>query len=608
MKKNLLYALLVCPLYLSLAQLTVRNDAYIFVDGTGFDDTVADVAPLFVENNINLQEANSTIYLRNEAQVIQGTGVTGNSGLGKLSVYQQGTVNSYAYNYWASPVGNVSVNTTGNSTFIPNQNIYDITDLTNSTLAGYATSGYNGTSAPLNIESYWLWKYNPGVDYSAWDFVGASGFVDAGYGFTMKGTIGSTSIAGQQYDFRGKPNAGEITTDIALGQETLIGNPYPSALDASAFIHDPNNIPLLDAGTLYYWEQDQSITSHVLTSYRGGYGAYTIDATGTVDSYVAPPFNAYNADGSLNTSGASSTSGKEARRYIPVGQGYMVKGAATGTLLTSDSHRVFYKKTGAQSEFYRTAENNTEDSSERNTIVYDTNGVQILPEDFKRFRLNVDFGSLYTRQLLHNFHQTASPDFDYGLESKVYGALSADANWIQNNEAYVTKADNYQIDLKIPLNLNLDAQQVLNFRLTDIQNFDYSQPIYLHDIDNNLYIDLRQQDFQISLPIGNYATRFEITFEETNTLSTVEFVENNFNVLQNNTISELVILNPNSLSINFIELYDISGKLIFNKQVKNTNTRLSYSTKNLSDGVYLVKTTLSNNNTTTKKVIVANKK
>ena len=608
MKKNLLYALLVCPIYLSLAQLTVRNDAYIFVDGTGFDDSVADVAPIFVENNINLQEANSSIYLRNEGQIIQGTGATGNSGLGKLSVYQEGTVNNYAYNYWASPVGNVSVNTTGNSTFIPNQNIYDITDITNSVIAGYATTGYNGTSAPLNIESYWLWKFNPGADYSAWDYVGASGFVDAGYGFTMKGTVGSTPIAGQQYDFRGKPNAGEINTDIVLGQETLIGNPYPSAMDARDFIHDSNNSLLLDAGTLYYWEQDQTITSHTLTAYRGGYGAYTINASGTVDSYVAPPFDAYNSDGSLNTSGSASTSGKEARRYIPIGQGFMVKGAATGTLLTSDSHRVFYKKTGGQSEFYRTAESNTEDNTARHTIVYDSNGLQILPEDFKRFRLNVDFGSLYTRQLLHNFHQTASSDFDYGLESKIYGALSADANWIQNSEPYVTKADNYQVDLKIPLNLNLDAQQVINFRLSDIQNFDSSQPIYLHDIENNLYVDLRQQDYQLNLPIGSYATRFEITFEEANTLSTDEFAENNFNVLQNNTISELVVLNPNNLDINTIELYDISGKLVFSKQVKNTNTRLSYSTKNLSDGVYLVKTILSNSNVTTKKVIVANKK
>ena len=609
MKKNLIFALLICPIYISFAQLTVRNDAYIFVDGTGFDDTVADVAPLFVTDNINLQEANSTIYLRNEAQIIQGIKSTGNSGLGKLSVYQQGTVHNYAYNYWTSPVGNVSTNTTGNSAFIPNQNIFDVVNLTNSNLAGYATSGYNGTSAPLNIESYWLWKYNPGTSYSDWIFVGQSGTVDAGYGFTMKGTTGSTPASGQLYDFRGKPNEGEIGAEVTLGQETLIGNPFPSALDAKAFIHDANNVPLLDTGSLYYWEQDQSVSSHVLVDYRAGYGAYTIDASGTLGSYVPPAFNAYNGDGTLNTAGSTSTTGKRARRYIPVGQGYMVKGAATGTLLISDKHRVFYKKTGVNSEFYRTtSQRSTSNDASEYQMVYNDNGYQIIPEAFKRFRLNVDFGVSYTRQLLHNFHDSATPGMDYGLESKVNSLLSADANWKQGNDAYVTKADKFEIELIIPIILNIDAPQTLKFRLTDVQNFDNGQPIFLHDKDNDLYVDLRQQDFDVILPIGLYSNRFEITFEEANTLSSDEFVDNNFNVLQNNANAELVVLNPKNLKINSIELFDITGKLVFNKLVNNTTTRLSYSTKNLSDGVYLVKTTLSNSNTTTKKVIVANKK
>ena len=92
----------------------------------------------------------------------------------------------------------------------------------------------------------------------------------------MKGT----DAGNQQYDFRGKPNEGEILVDIEPGQETLIGNPYPSALDAALLIHDPANSGLLETATLYYWEQDQSIASHNLTAYSGGYASYTItDAT-----------------------------------------------------------------------------------------------------------------------------------------------------------------------------------------------------------------------------------------------------------------------------------------------------------------------------------------
>lgn len=577
---------------LSLAQLTVRNDAFIF----------ASDIEVYVEDDVNLTEANSTFYLRNEAQLLQGSGNTGNSGVGKLSVYQEGTVNQYAYNYWASPVGNVDANSTGNRAFTPNKNIYDVADLTNSNLAGYSTTGYNGTSSPLNIEDYWIWKYNPGTDYADWIFVGESGTVDAGYGFTMKGT----DAGNQQYDFRGKPNEGEISVAVLTGQETLIGNPYPSALDAVAFIHDPANTGFLDSASLYFWEQDQSIASHNLTSYSGGYASFTINAAGDVRSFTPATFKTYNGDGTVNTIGSPSTSGKEVYRYIPIGQGFMVKGNANGNLLISDSHRTYYRESGANSEFFRTAQQNESATNQNGQST--TNGSDVLPSDYKRFRLNIDFNETYTRQLLQNFHDTATPNEDYGLESNMYSTLNSDAYWPQNSRKLVTQANAYDLDLAIPVVLNLNNQQLIRFRIFDVQNFDNNQPIYIHDKVNDTYVNLQSQNFEINLPAGNYTDRFEVVFVEANTLSTDEFAENNFNVIQNNNTSELVVLNPKKLDIENIKLYDVSGKIIFNKIVKNNNERLSYSTKNLSDGVYLVQTTLSNSNTTTKKVIVANKK
>ncbi|MDA0176442.1 MULTISPECIES: T9SS type A sorting domain-containing protein [Mesoflavibacter] len=581
---------------LSNAQLTVRNNAYVFA---------TDVV-VYVEDDVNLTESNSTFYLRDEAQLLQGPGNTGNSGLGRLSVYQEGNVDNFAYNYWCSPVGNVNANTVGNRTFIPNTNFYDVVDLTNSNLAGYTTSNYNGTSAPLNIEQYWLWKYNPGTAYSEWDYVGQSGFVDAGYGFTMKGVIGGN----QQYDFRGKPNEGEISTAVGLGQETLIGNPYPSALDALAFIHDPNNVPLLDSATLYYWDHDPTANSHVLVEYRGGYGTYTIDITGTTETYTPPTYDTYNADGTLNTVGGASTSGKIARRYIPIGQGFMVRGLIAGNLLTSDSHRVFYRESAAESEFFRSASQNTNVNSNQDNsgIQYNDQGLSIVPSDFKRFRLNIDFNDTYTRQLVQNFHYTATPNEDYGLESKIYQVLDSDIYWPQNGDKYVAQANAYDLNLAIPLELKLQQQQLIRFRIFDVQNFETNQPIYVHDIENDTYVNLQNQNFEINLPAGDYSNRFEITFVEAATLSTEEFTDNSFNVLQNNNTSELIVLNPKKLDIESIKLYDVSGKLIFDKIVKANNDRLSYSTKNLSDGVYLVQTTLSNSNITTKKIIVSNKK
>ena len=132
---NKLIVLVLFLCNLSFSQLSVRNSAYVFVN----DEIV------FVEDDINLNEAASSLYLRNEAQIIQGTGTTGNSGLGELSVYQEANVGEYEYNYWCSPIGSKTSNSINNPFGISFLN--DVTGLITSTPATFVTtSTYNGTS------------------------------------------------------------------------------------------------------------------------------------------------------------------------------------------------------------------------------------------------------------------------------------------------------------------------------------------------------------------------------------------------------------------------------------------------------------------------------
>ncbi|MCL6296660.1 secretion protein, partial [Gaetbulibacter sp. 2012CJ34-3] len=127
---------------LSYAQLSVRNSAYVFVN----DEIV------FVENDVNLNEAASTIYLRNQGQLIQGTGTetaaTKNSGIGELSVYQNGNVGVHEFNYWCSPIASKTSSTVNNPFGISLLN--DITGLTTATPATYIFANYNGSASPLN--------------------------------------------------------------------------------------------------------------------------------------------------------------------------------------------------------------------------------------------------------------------------------------------------------------------------------------------------------------------------------------------------------------------------------------------------------------------------
>ena len=64
----------------------------------------------------------------------------------------------------------------------------------------------------------------------------------------MKGTSGSGNA--QRYDFRGKPNNGTIAVSVLNNKITLVRNPYPSAIDALAYIHDTENASVI-SGALF---------------------------------------------------------------------------------------------------------------------------------------------------------------------------------------------------------------------------------------------------------------------------------------------------------------------------------------------------------------------
>jgi len=611
MKFPFLACILLCS-SVAFAQLTVTNNSYVFVDGDGFT-AAPDIAPLYVTNAVNLTGTNSHIYLRNEAQLIQdfGAATSTNSGTGQLSVYQTGTVNQWAYNYWCSPVGNNSA-ATGNENARVNL-IDDATGLTSSTDAAFTTA-FNGSSSPLTISDRWLWTYQTSDQYLDWVYVGAAGNIRPGLGFTMKGNgVGLTGS--QVYDFRGKPNNGTITNDVANGLNTLIGNPYPSAMDTVEFIHDPQNQASI-TGTLLFWEQDGSVNSHVLQDYRGGYYSFTIDASGTVITDTPAQFMTYDEQDNTFPLAIPTNGSKSAGRYIPIGQGFMVEGIAgtpgtPATVYTKNSHRVFAKESDGNSYFFRSSADNGDNTAETTDIQYQENGLSIVPNDFKRFRINVDFTveeAQYTRQLVLNFHESATAGFDYGLELIHSEPTPSDAYFLLDDKIYNGQAFPFEETLIIPLTIDIEQQQPLRFRIFDIQNFDDSQGIYIHDLENDTYVNLRNLDYELNIEPGNYTNRFEIVFTpEDGSLGIDELDLASLKIQQNNKVHELSVHNPNGLDIKTIEIFDVAGKRILQTNFDAIKNKYDLSTLRLSDGFYVVNVaTNSNTKAKSQKIIVKN--
>lgn len=322
--------------------------------------------------------------LEGESQLVQGDdSMLDPTSKGKIEQDQQGTADKYTYNYWASPVSIIN-QTSNNLDYSVSDVLMDGSTATNPQPINWISSGYDGTNTnPIGLADYWIWKFAnlTSGEYSAWQHIRSGGSLTPGEGFTMKGPGTGSILTDQNYVFVGKPNNGDISLTINAGNDYLVGNPYPSAIDANQFILD--NGPELDydpttdatptlSGTLYFWEHWGG-GSHILSEYQGGYATYN--------------FSGAVAAASMGTNdpdvGTGGTPTKTPGRYIPVGQGFFVVGENTGTINFNNGQRIFVKEGGSSSVFMRNADATTssqssEDIDERMKFRFGFNSVNTI--------------------------------------------------------------------------------------------------------------------------------------------------------------------------------------------------------------------------------------
>lgn len=600
MKKFLLSFLVLLSLN-SYSQMYVSSNSYMYVK-----DQV-----LYVKQDLNLQN-NGNIYLRNESQLLQGaTGISTNQGAGKISVFQEGTADNFDYNYWCSPIGNATA-TVGNESF----GITMLNRPTTSTASTPATilpaSNYNGTANPLAIAPYWVWKFLSSTSYTQWIYVGGNTTLLPGEGFSMKGTSGSDAtvaegdgiqnntggIGSQRYDFRGKPNDGNIAVTVATNNLTLTGNPYPSALHVNAFLLDASNNAA--TGVAYYWEQDKTVNSHNVGQYKGGYGAYSPISLGSNGVYVPATFNSYNTDGSLNSTGTSSGLVIE-RKYAPIGQGFMIKGASNGTVTLKNSHRNYYKESAVLSQFERSANpipapNAVNATTEENDIPIES-----------QFKINIILNNQFTRQIAAVFIPEATDGVDVGIDALSIAPddLPNDAYFFLDGNRYVIQGLNFDIGKRIKLGVKASNNASIKFYVPETTNFEDSQMIYLFDGANGSYHDIKNANYEVIMTAGTYNNRFEVTFVNS-VLGVGETASVNFGITQHPSHETLTVLNPNLADVKTVTLFDITGKQVFTKENLGSNDSYQFSTSGLSSGVYILDLATWDNHKFSQKIIINN--
>lgn len=606
---------------------------------------------IYVEDDIhlvlnNVEETQASIYLRGDSQLIQGDKSTStNYGNGSLSVWQRGAVNAFDYHAWASPVGNPNDPTVGNTNFgIPR--IFDVREDTTTPLTLSKTYSTQSPSTPalngipsdatqpgmdgtLNISRRWIYTLRAQSGYANWIYIGNQNGLGgtglaAGEGFTMKGTGISSNTNDQLYDFRGRPNDGDITIGVAHNgtdfQETLTGNPYPSALDMADFLLDGANSAI--NASAYYWESNPNINSHYLTEQQAGYGVWQplggVDiGDGTLSGeYVPAVYYMYDGAGNQLPGPSVGNGGVYQRRFAPVGQGFMVRGVATGTITYKNTMRRHVARGTDNFSDFRNA-----------TGTSATSGPVTLPAApqylYPTIRFHVEVDEAYVRDMVMILSEETTKGNDRGWDSKHPALITGgDAFWVLENETdpYVIQARPFDYMELIPLGLRV-KNGTNTFKITAVEMHGFGNlseshgaeiRLYLYDQLNNQYQRISPEHTAMINHNGNAGKiedRYFIVYRR-GILEPSPTLKNqmaNVNFFQNNPQSKLEVSNPDVLNIRNASIYDMRGRLVLTENNIGKVAKFSFPTDNLSTGVYIVKLSTTDNGIIDYKITVHNR-
>jgi hypothetical protein len=538
--------------------------------------TVADGLELVVEKGITLTSGD--LRLIGEAQLIQKhTGADANSGTDKLLRDQKGTAVTYDYNYFSSPVSGASAGSYTVASVLNDGTDATLNPFSPTTVLYNSGSPYNGivgavdgsgnVTTAVTINQTWLYKFDNQLINSdaGWAYIGNSGSLNTGLGFTMKGP-GGVSPAKQNYVFKGKPNDGNYSLTINAGNSTLVGNPYPSAIDADAFIN-ANTAVLADVtapspttGALYFWEHWGGST-HFRNAYQGGYGTYTLVGGTAVTSY--------------NGNGGSGSGFTPPLAYkIPVSQGFFVEASAAGgpfTLVFNNSMRVFETE-GANSFYYRSS--NTENTASEITTL-------------QRIRLGYNNPTGFYRQIMTAFVPECSDGHNNAYDARMADVNNEDMYWLINNIPYVIDARPFRTDLQIPIGITVVNNGIHKIYIDGIDNFNNN--IYILDLETGFTHDIRQSDFEVNLTIGTYNDRFRLVFEPQSPLNTDEVINDSLQVFYVSNQENVIIKNPENLDIKSVTIYNTIGQVIKTKTTKTNNLAEISVPLHVASGTYFIK-------------------
>ncbi|MFH7015977.1 T9SS sorting signal type C domain-containing protein [Flavobacterium sp. FlaQc-47] len=420
----------------------------------------------------------------------------------------------------------------------------------------------------LGVSPLTLFDKYFGFDGDNWVGTNSSTVMTVGKGYIIRGpqTYSRTVKADYEASFIGVPNNGDLSGEtLAANKFYLIGNPYPSALDAKKFLAANTFLN----GTLYFWTHNTPVVFAPGYLYSSNdYAVYNLTGgTGTLAAI----------SGSIPGNNAAIPSGK-----IAAGQSFFASaGTSGGTVTFNNSMR---SGSVDNTQFFKPG--TTSNGTEAN-----------------RVWLNMTNDGGAFKQLLVGYVDGASNEFD-----KNYDGLTFDGNdyidfySLANDNKYVIqgRALPFSDADTVPLGYRTTIEGDFTIAIDGTDGSLSNQNIYLEDKTTGKVHDLTAGNYTFKTATGNFTDRFVLRY--TNKTLGIGDVENADNNLIVSVKDKVVKVTSTKENIKQVTIFDITGKLLYDKNKVGT-TELQLQNLPFSNQVLLVKVILENNSAKTKKII-----
>lgn len=395
-----------------------------------------------------------------------------------------------------------------------------------------------------------------------WKIENSSNMMIPGKGYIIRAPqhFSTTNPSKFEATFKGVPANGKI--EVSLEKQysfNLIGNPYPSAISADAFLNN-NTSNIL--GTLYFWTHNTPLANNKYTS----------------DDYAA-----YNLLGGIGTRGSVSLGINESipDGTIASGQAFFVISKNAQIAKFNNSMRI----SGRNSTFFKQAKTK-ENSVEKH-----------------RIWLNLKNNEGIFKQILMGYINGATNLYDesYDAES-LNGNQFVDFYSIVENKKLVIQGRGLPFEdtdsILLGYSSTIDGEFSVSIDHDDGLFSDLT--VFIEDKDMKIKHDLKESPYLFSTKKGNFNERFELNFISKDLKTDIPEREiNQISIFVNNNN---IIIDANKNEIKDITIFDISGKQIYRK-TNIENSRFSIENLSSKNQILLLKISLKNGYHSTRKIL-----